>query len=392
MKVLVVNCGSSSLKYQLIDTLKNETCAKGNIERIGLTKPIVKTSIGDVKDKFTIEDKIITHEEAVSIMLEELIKHKAIDDLNSIDAIGHRVVHGGNYNTHIKITDEVIEQIEYLSKFAPLHNPVSARVMRFIMKQIPDKTQVAVFDTAFHQTMKDTEYTYAIPKEFSTECRRYGAHGINHEYIAQRMANNYGKKNQKMIVCHLGNGSSLCAVNESGKSVDTTMGLGPLGGLIMGTRSGDLDPTVFKFIADEGKLSTQEVFDLLNNKSGMLALSGISSDFRTIEEAAINGNNIAQLSLNIYSKMVAKFICQMEVTLEGCNTYVFTAGIGEKSPIVRKKICDYLSFKGVKIDEELNQEAFSKEMKISTCDSSVEVYVIPANEELMIALKTIELI
>ena len=399
MKILVINCGSSSLKYQLIDMEGEKLLAKGLVERIGIDGSVIShTTTG--KDKKVIKKELKDHNDALEIVMSSLVdkEYGAIDSLDQISAVGHRVVHGGeNFAQSVVIDDEVVAAIEENIDLAPLHNPPNIMGIEACEKLLPGVKQVAVFDTAFHQTMPAKNYIYAIPYENYEEhkVRRYGFHGTSHKYVTQRAADMLGKDVDKvnLITCHLGNGSSITAV-KGGKSYDTTMGLTPLEGLPMGTRTGNMDPAIIKFLIDKNNLSIEEVDNIINKKSGVLGISGVSSDFRDLEDAAKEGNERAKLALEIFENSARKFIGSFVTefdSIDEIDGIVFTAGLGENGIATRKNIVDGLKALGVKIDEEAN-DIRGKERIVSTKDSSINVLVIPTNEELMIARDTLSLI
>lgn len=395
MKVLVVNCGSSSLKYQLIDMETENVMAKGNIEKVGASDSFLTHKVNG--EKYKIEKKIANHEEGIDLVIEQLLhpEYGVISDLNEIDAIGHRIVHGGEkFTKSVLVTDEVIKGIEDAIKFAPLHNPAHLQGIYACQKKFQGKPNVVVFDTAFHQTLPKKAYMYAIPYEYydKYKIRKYGAHGTSHRFVSKRVAEVIGKpiEDLKILVCHLGQGASLCAVKD-GKSIETTMGLTPLAGVPMGTRSGDLDPSIITFLMNKENLTPDEMEKILNKKSGKLGLSGVSNDDRDIEAAAKEGNERAQLAIDSFNYQVAGYIGKLTAQMGGVDVIAFTAGIGENGIEARKDICDYLGFLGVKIDEEKNN-CRGKETQISTPDSKVKVFVIPTNEELMIARDTRDIV
>ena len=395
MKILVVNCGSSSLKYQLIDMETEEVMAKGYFERIGLEGSFLTHKVGG--QKYKIEKNIKNHAEGMEIVIEQLL-HKdygVISNLDEIDAIGHRIVHGGSkFTKSVLVDDEVIKGIEDAIQFAPLHNPAHLQGIYACQKALPGKPNVVVFDTAFHQTMPEKAYMYAIPYEYyeKYKVRKYGAHGTSHKFVSKRVAEIMNKpiEDLKIISCHLGQGASLCAIKD-GKCIDTSMGLTPLGGIPMGTRSGDLDPSVVTFLMEKENISPADMETLLNKKSGKLGISGVSSDDRDVEAAANEGNKRAQLAMDVFMYQVAGYIGRFAAQMNGVDVITFEAGIGENGIAVRKGICDYLGFLGVKIDEEKNN-CRGEEVEISTPDSKVKVYVVPTNEELMIARETMDLV
>ena len=395
MKILVVNCGSSSLKYQLIDMETEAVMAKGNFERIGQKGSFLTHKVGD--EKHVIEKDVKNHEEAIKIVLAQLTNEEygVISSLKEIDAIGHRIVHGGEkFTKSVIVDDSVIKGIEEAIAFAPLHNPAHLQGIYACQKELPGVPNVVVFDTAFHQTMPEKAYIYAIPYEYyeKYKIRKYGAHGTSHRFISKRVAELMNKpiEDLKIITCHLGQGASLCAV-DGGKSIDTSMGLTPLAGVPMGSRSGDIDPTVVTFLMEKENLTAQEVNTLLNKKSGKLGLSGISCDDRDIEAAIKEGNRRAKLAIDNFEYQVAGYIGRFAVQMKGVDAIVFAGGIGENGIDARKEICEYLEFMGVKIDDEKNN-CRGKEAEISTPDSKIKVFVVPTNEELMIARDTMEIV
>ncbi|MCD7904467.1 MAG: acetate kinase [Clostridiales bacterium] len=395
MKILVLNCGSSSLKYQLIDMDTTDVLAVGLCERIGIDGRLKHEPEG--KPEYVSESPLPDHDVAVKAVMDALLDkdHGVIADISEIGGVGHRVVHGGeSFSESVIITPEVKAAIEDCCSLAPLHNPANLIGINACEKLMPGVPQVAVFDTAFHQTMPAKAYMYALPYELyeKHKIRRYGFHGTSHKYVSLKCAELMGKapEDVKIITCHLGNGGSLAAVDK-GKVVDTTMGLTPLAGIIMGTRCGDIDPAIVKFLMDAENLSAAEVDSLMNKQSGVLGLSGVSSDFRDLGDAAEKGNKRARIALDAFHYRVAKFIGEYLVALNGADAIVFTAGLGENSGSSRQAICDYLTFLGIKLDPEKNSQR-GKAQCISTEDSPIKVYVIPTNEELMIAQDTNKLI
>ena len=392
MNVLVINAGSSSLKYQLMNPETGDVSAKGLCERIGIDGRLTHK----VGDKKVVKDiPMPSHSEAIAATLAILVDENdgVIKSVDEIDAVGHRVLHGGmEFSDSCIIDDEVIAAIEKCIPLGPLHNPANLMGIRACQAVMPKTPQVAVFDTAFHMTMPPKAYRYAIPTEYyeNDDIRRYGFHGTSHKYIARRAAELMGTKNFKMINCHLGNGSSLSAVKD-GKCQDTSMGLSPLAGVPMGTRSGDIDACVVQFICNKYGMSVDECLNMLNKKSGVLAISGVSSDFRDLEAGDADGNENCTLALQKFFYEVAKYIGAYTAALNGVDLLTFTAGVGENGPETRASICEYLGFMGVKIDPERNNVR-GKEAKISADDSKVQVWVIPTNEELMIAHDTAELV
>ena len=395
MNVLVINCGSSSLKYQLIDSVTEEVLAKGLCERIGIDGVLTHQPAG--KDKIKIEAAMPTHTEAIAMVLEQLThpENGVIKSLDEIGAVGHRMVHGGEkFACSAIITDEMIEAVESCNVFAPLHNPATLIGVNVCRELLPGKPMVGVFDTAFHQTMPKKAFLYGIPYEYYEKygVRRYGFHGTSHKFVALRTAEILGKniEDLKIIVCHLGNGASITAVN-GGKSVDTSMGLTPLEGLIMGTRSGDVDAGVLEFIANQENVDIHGILNILNKKSGVLGLSGVSSDFRDIENAAHDGNERAEDALEVYCYHVAKYVGSYVAAMNGVDAIVFTAGLGENDKVTRATVCSYLGYLGLEIDPVAN-DMRGKEAIISTQDSKVKALCVPTNEELMICRETVALI
>jgi len=392
MKILVLNCGSSSLKYQLIDMTNESAMAKGNVERIGITGSFI-THEPDGKEKFKLETDIPNHSAAIGHVIDALLDkaHGVIGDINEINAVGHRVVHGGEYFASSVIIDEKVKAaLVECSDLAPLHNPPNLTGIKAAEELLPGKPQVGVFDTAFHQTMPDKAYMYAIPMDLYNKykIRRYGFHGTSHRYVSQKAAELLGRPitGLKMVTCHLGNGASVCAI-DGGVSVDTSMGFTPLEGLIMGTRSGDIDPAVVGFIMDKEGVDVKSAVDILNKKSGVLGISGVSSDFRDIEDAAAKGNSQAVLALDAYCYRVAKYIGAYAAAMNGLDAVVFTAGLGENGILVREKICKYLAFLGLDADFEKNKVR-GKLVDFGTAGSKVRPLVVPTNEELVIARDT----
>jgi acetate kinase len=397
MNILVINCGSSSLKYQLIDGKSEKVLAKGICERIGISGGLL-THQPAGRDKIKLQADMPDHTEAVRLMIEQLTdtENGVISSLDEIAAVGHRIVHGGEkFVESTIITDEVIAQIESCNDLAPLHNPANLIGVNACRKLMPKVPMTAVFDTAFHQTMPEQAYLYGIPYRFYKEygVRRYGFHGTSHKFVSERAAEILGRKKDsfRVIVCHLGNGASVSAVKD-GKSIDTSMGLTPLEGLIMGTRSGDIDPSILQYVgAKEGK-NLNEMIEILNKESGVLGLSdGLSSDFRDLDEAWAAGNQYAGTALETYAYRVGKYIGAYTAAMNGVDAIVFTAGAGENNCTVRKLVCKYVSFLGITIDEEKNKIR-GEEVILSTPESKVTVMVVPTNEELAIARDTVKLI
>lgn len=395
MNVLVINCGSSSLKYQLINSDSEEVLAKGLCERIGIDGRLVYQKEGC--DKEITEAPMPTHKEAIQMVLDALTNDKtgAIKSLKEVDAIGHRVVHGGEkFAASAVITDEMIKAVEECNDLAPLHNPANLIGIRVCAELMPGVPQVGVFDTAFHQTMPPKAYLYGLPLDYykKYKVRRYGFHGTSHSFVSKRAIEFFGldSENSKVIVCHLGNGSSISAV-VNGKCVDTTMGLTPLEGVVMGTRSGNIDPAIMEYIAKKENLDIAGVMDVLNKKSGLKGLSGISSDMRDLEDAAAAGNVDAQNARAVLGYSIAKFVGGYVAAMNGVDAIVFTAGIGENDGLVRADVCSYLGYLGITLDEEANKKR-GQEIMISTPDSKVKVAVIPTNEELAICRETVALV
>ena len=396
MNVLVINCGSSSLKYQLINSDTEAVLAKGLCERIGLDGRLVYQKAGCEKE--ITETDMPTHKQAIKLVLDALLNEEtgAIKDLAEIDAVGHRVVHGGEkFATSTILTDEVIAVIEECNDLAPLHNPANLIGIRACQELMPNVPMVAVFDTAFHQTMPNVAYMYGLPYEYYEKhsVRRYGFHGTSHSFVSKRAAEILGKdyKELKTIVCHLGNGASICAV-KNGESVDTSMGLTPLEGLIMGTRSGDIDPSIIEYIAQKENLTLSQVINVLNKKSGVEGMSQVSSDFRDLRAAADAGNEKAQMTLNAYTYRVAKYIGSYVAAMNGVDVICFTAGLGENDSQTRANILAYLEYLGITVDKEANEKACGKEGIITTADSKVICMAIPTNEELAICRETVALV
>ncbi|MDI9476624.1 MAG: acetate/propionate family kinase [Natronincolaceae bacterium] len=396
MKILVINCGSSSLKYQLIDMQNEELLAIGLAERIGIDDSfLTHETIG--KEKVVIKEDLKDHKITLGIVMNALIhpEYGAIKSMDEISATGHRVVHGGEeFTSSILITDKVISEVERCANLAPLHNPPNLLGIYAAQEILPGVPAVAVFDTAFHQTMPPEAYIYALPYELYEKhgVRRYGFHGTSHMYVARRAAEILEKpiEDLKIITCHIGNGASITAV-DGGKSVDTSMGLTPLEGLVMGTRCGDIDPAIVPFVGQREDLSYQEIDNLMNKKSGLLGVSGISNDLRDIMKGAEEGNYRAQLALDLYNRRIKRYIAVYAAMMGGLDVIVFTAGVGENAIDVRKESCSGLEFLGIKIDDEKNNVR-GKETVISSDDSKVTVMVVPTNEELAIARDTKEIV
>jgi len=396
MKILVINCGSSSLKYQLINMENEECLALGLVERIGMEGSKLTQKAKD--DKYIIEEAMRDHTDAIKLVLEALIDcdHGVIKELTEIDAVGHRIVHGGEkYAGSVIVNDEVMKNLKECSKLAPLHNPANIIGINACKALMPSTPMVAVFDTAFHQTMPEVAYIYPLPYELYTNngIRKYGFHGTSHKYVSDKAAEMMGKdiKDLKLITCHLGNGSSITAI-KNGESIETSMGFTPLEGIAMGTRCGSIDPAIIIYIMQELNLTLYEVNDLMNKKSGVLGISGVSSDFRDIEKAAWeDGNHRAQLALDIFTYKVKKFIGSYAAVMGGVDAIIFTAGLGENSPETREDICAGLEFLGAVLDKSKNKIR-GKATEINTEDSKTKIFVIPTNEELVIARDTQALI
>lgn len=397
MKILVLNCGSSSVKYKLFDMTSKEVLAEGVIEKIGLSDSFLKFNLPD-GTKRVIEQEIREHTVGVELILDTLTntEYGCIQSLNEINAVGHRLVHGGeNFNASVVITPEVIAHVKKCSDLAPLHNPANLKGIAAVTKILPHIPQVGVFDTAFHQTMPDYAYMYALPYEYYKQygIRRYGFHGTSHRYVSQRACEFLGLDvlQEKIITAHLGNGGSITAI-EHGKSIDTSMGLTPVEGLIMGTRSGDVDLGAITYLMDKEQLTGADVSELVNKKSGMLGISGVSSDMRDIEKAIEAENPRAKLAMEMYNYRIKKYIGSYTAALNGLDVLVFTGGVGENQSGTRQSVCEGLSYLGVEIDLALNAKSRGEEIELSTKNSKVRVVVIPTDEEFMIASDTLELV
>ena len=392
MKVLVVNCGSSSLKYQLIDMNDEKVMAKGNFERIGEQEAFVTHKVNG--EKYVTKFPAMNHEEALKIVLEQLVheQYGVIKDLSEISAVGHRIVHGGElFDKSVLIDEDVIGKIDDCAALAPLHNPAAILGIKACQSAMPGIPMVATFDTAFHQTMPKENFLYPIPYEFYEKyrIRKYGFHGTSHLYVSRRCAEIIGKpvEDLKIVTCHLGQGASICAV-DGGKSIDTSMGLSPLGGIAMVTRSGDLDPSVVTEIMDREGLTAKEVNSLLNKKSGLYGITGLNPDFREIELASYEEDKPkAKIAIELFTKTIAQFVAKYAVSLKGVDAIVFTGGIGENQINIRKKICENLAWMGLDLDLAKN-DVRSEEVKISTDNSKVLAYIIPTDEEMVIARDT----
>ena len=395
VKVMAVNAGSSSLKFQLINMPSEEVITSGLVERIGqeVGNFVIKVNGEKIQTQTPIPD----HQVAVDLLLNALVDHHIVESLEEIDAVGHRVVHGGEkFAKSVVITDEVMKAIEECNDLAPLHNPANLIGINACQELMPGTPMVAVFDTAFHQTMPAKAYMYGLPYEYydKYKVRRYGFHGTSHSFVSKRAAELVGKPYDavKTIVCHLGNGASICAV-ENGESVDTSMGLTPLEGLVMGTRSGDIDPAILEFIAKKEDLDIAGLMTMLNKKSGVFGLSNnLSSDFRDLTSAAESGNEIAATTVDVFCYRVAKYVGSYVAAMNGVDVIAFTAGIGENASLVREKVMEYLGYLGVDFDSEVNAGLRGKEAELTKEGSKVKVFVIPTNEELAIARETLALV
>ena len=397
MKILVLNCGSSSIKYKLYEMTTKEVLAQGGIEKLGLPDSFLKFKMPDGSKK-TIEKNMPEHTVGVQLIFDTLTnpEYGCIKSLSEIDAVGHRLVHGGEkFNTSVVITPEVIEQMKACTDLAPLHNPANLKGVAAVSAILPDVPQVGVFDTAFHQTMPAHAYMYALPYEYYTQygVRRYGFHGTSHRYVSRRACEFLGidYEKTKIITVHVGGGGSITAIKD-GKSIDTSMGLTPVEGLVMGTRSGDVDLGAITYLMDKLNLSVADLNTIINKKSGVLGVSGVSSDMRDIEDAIAKGNERAKLALDMFEYRLLKYIGAYTAALNGVDLIVFTGGIGENQVITREYICKGLNYLGVKFNKELNAKTRGEEVEISTPDSKVRVVVIPTDEELTIATDTMNLV
>lgn len=395
MKILVLNSGSSSIKYQLFNMEDESVLARGIVERIGIEDSFLEHEVNG--DEVVIEEDIPNHSKGISLVIDALLddNYGVLESMDEINAVGHRVVHGGEkFADSVKITDEVVEQMEDVSDLAPLHNPPNIAGIKVCQELMPGKPQVGVFDTAFHQTMPAEAYTYALPYKYYEKygVRRYGFHGTSHRFVAKRAAKLIDKdySDSKIITCHLGNGASVAAV-KNGKSIDTSMGLTPLEGLVMGTRCGDIDPAIVPFLQEKENLTSKEIDNIMNKESGLLGISGISNDSRDIQEAAAEGDERAQLAGDVFEYRVKKYIGAYTAALGGVDAIVFTAGIGENAKEIRKGILDGLEYLGFELDEEAN-DTRGKEIEISQTGSKTKVFIIPTNEELVIARDTVEIL
>ena len=395
MNVLVINCGSSSLKFQMIKSATREVMASGICERIGIDGRLTYQKEG--ADKVTTDESMPTHKQAIQMVLDALTAEGSgvIKDLSEVGAIGHRVVHGGEkFTSSVIINDEVIAAIEECNELAPLHNPANLIGIRACQELMPNAPEVAVFDTAFHQTMPEKAYIYGLPYSYyeKYKIRRYGFHGTSHDFVSDELAKflDIDIKKSKIIVCHLGNGASISAV-LNGKSVDTSMGLTPLEGLVMGTRSGDIDPAIIEYVAHKENLDVDGVMNVLNKESGIYGISGLSSDFRDLEAAMKDGNELARIAIEVFSYRVAKYVGSYIAAMNGVDAIAFTAGIGENVSIVREQVMSHLGYMGITMDKEANKIR-GEEIMLSTADSKVKVCVIPTNEELKICNETVALL
>ena len=395
MKVLVINCGSSSLKYQLIDMQTEKVLAKGNYERIGQENSFLTHKVNE--EKYVLENPVQNHKQALEFMIEQLLddNYGVVSSLGEISAVGHRIVHGADiFDKSVLITEDVISKIESCSELAPIHTPPIIKGIRACQNLMPGKPMVAVFDTAFHQTIPEERYIYPIPYKYyeNYKIRKYGFHGTSHRYVSKRVSElmNIPMENLKTVVCHLGQGASLCAV-KNGKSVDTSMGLTPISGIMMCARVGDIDPSVITYIMKKDNLKADEVENILNKHSGVYGISGVSPDFRDIEKAVAENNKRAKLSIDAYCYNVAGYIAKYAVSMKGIDVIAFTAGVGENQISIRKNICEYLEWMGVEIDEEKNSIR-GEEIEISKPSSKIKVWVVPTNEELVIARDTKQIV
>lgn len=391
MKILSVNAGSSSLKFTLFEMPEEKVIVSGTFEKIGLNSSIYTIKYNG--EKIKKECVLNTHKDAVNVLMEELINMDIIKSYDEIEGVGHRVVQGADkYSKSVIIDEEVCKDIVKFTPLAPIHNPANLIGIESFKEVLKNVKQVGVFDTAFHQTMKESEYLYPLPLEWKEKygVRKYGFHGTSHRFISETMKE-YLKKDAKIISCHIGNGASLSAIKD-GICVDTSMGFTPLAGLMMGTRSGDIDASIVPYLCDKLNLSASEIINKFNKESGLLAITGVSSDLRDVESEYLNGNERCKLGLEMYSRKIVNYISMYNTLLDGAEYIVFTAGVGENSPIVRGLVCEKLKALGVEIDKNLNEEMFGKFGEISSNNSKIKVFVVPTNEELMIARDTYDLI
>ena len=393
MKVLSINAGSSSLKFQMYEMPEEKVLISGVFERIGLDNSFYTLKING--EKIKKETELKSHEVAVQILIDELLENKIINSLDEIKGVGHRIVHGADkFSKSVVLTEDVLKEIEKFNELAPLHNPANIMGVRAFMKAIPSAVQVGCFDTAFHQTMEEDRFLYAIPYEMYEKygIRKYGFHGMSHRYVSEKINSILGKESSNVIVCHLGNGGSITAVKD-GRSIDTTMGFTPNAGIVMGSRSGDIDYSIIPYIMKKTNMSIEEIDNMLNKQSGMLGISGVSSDSRDLEEAIEKGDKGSITAYDLYTNSIVGYIAKFYVELGGADAICFTAGIGENAPYARELILNKLACLGIKLDKEVNKETrLGKEGLITKEDSSVPCYVIPTDEEVMIARDTANLI
>lgn len=390
MKILAINTGSSSLKFQLYEMPEGNVIISGVFERIGISGSFYTIKLNN--EKIQKETELKNHKQAFELLIKELLDNNVVSSLEEIEGIGHRVVQGGDYFDKTEIvTEEIINKIEELSPLAPLHNPAAVTGIRAAQEVVPNALQTVVFDTAYHQTMPEETYLYALPYEWYQDykIRKYGAHGTSHKYVSQKLNEILGKDNTKLIICHIGNGASITAV-KNGKCINTSMGLTPNAGLIMGSRCGDIDATIIPYMIDKTGMTTKEIDNVLNRKSGLLGISGISSDGRDIEDGINEGNERCILAQKMYVKRIVEYIAKYYVELEGCDAIAFTAGVGERSPMTRKQVIESLAVLGIKLDEE-NNNTRGKQIIITSKESTIPCYVIPTDEEYMIANDTYNL-
>ncbi|MEK3980924.1 acetate kinase [Psychrobacillus sp. FSL K6-2836] len=390
--ILAINAGSSSLKFQVFEMVDEQVIAKGLIERIGLGNPIFTMTTNE--ERINIIEQVDNHEQAVKLLINMLIEKNVIHSLDEIQGVGHRVVHGGEvYSDSVLINEEVLKSLDELSELAPLHNPANITGIKVFKKELPNVPAVAVFDTAFHQTMPESSYLYSIPYDYYEKygIRKYGFHGTSHKYVSQRAAVllNRQLETTRFISCHLGNGASIAAIHH-GKSIDTSMGFTPLAGVTMGTRSGNIDPALIPYLMEKTGKDAEGILDILNKKSGMLGVSGFSSDLRDIVGEAAKGNDRAQLALDVFADRIHKYMGSYAARMNGVDAIIFTAGIGENSEVIREKVLKGLQFMGVYMDPDLNK-INGKETFINYPHSPVKVIVIPTNEEIMIARDTVRI-
>ncbi len=391
MKILSVNAGSSTLKFQMYEMPEEKVLISGNFERVGIDNSFYTIKFGG--EKIKKEAVLKNHGDAVRILCDELVSNKIVSNLDEIEAVGHRMVHGGEeYASSVIIDDDVIKTVRGLIPLAPLHNPANLMGIEAFKEIVPSAKNVGVFDTAFHQTLPKEAYLYAVPYEWYEKygVRKYGFHGTSHKFVSQRMNEILGRDDTKIITCHIGSGGSVSAV-VNGKSVDTSLGFTPNSGIMMGTRSGDIDYSMIPYVMDKAGISLEEVDNALNRKSGLAGISGVGSDLRDVEAGIKNGDEMCKLAFDMYVRKIASYIAEYYVLIGGCDAIVFTAGAGERSPLMREKVMEKLSVLGVKADPELNK-AFGEESLVSSKDSKIPVWTIPTDEELMIARDTYELV